>query len=191
MLVRDERSNNGIFWTDFQPATDQDRLDITVRALRHEVLFPRPVEVIPVSLKQAKVFVEHVHRHLPKVHAWKYGMGLSDEISLLGVVMVGRPVSRMLDDGETLEIIRCCMLAKTPRNAASTLLGRACRAGAAMGFRRMVTYTLAHEDGASLRAAGFSADGSTDGGQWSRPSRGRKKRPEGTDGPKTRWARKL
>lgn len=35
-----------------------------------------------------------------------------------------------------------------------------------MGYERIITYTLEHEGGASLRAAGFRFDGQAGGKQW-------------------------
>lgn len=84
----------------------------------------------------------------------KFALGASDEEGrIVGVVIVGRPVARRLDDGLTLEVTRCAT--DGTRNAASFLLGAAWRACRALGFRRLVTYTLEEEPGTSLRAAGF------------------------------------
>jgi len=38
------------------------------------------------------------------------------------------------------------------------LYGAVCRAATALGYDEAITYTLASEDGASLRAAGFTAE---------------------------------
>lgn len=68
--------------------------------------------------------------------------------------VAGRPGSRVLAaDRSTIEITRVCTLEQ--RNASSRLYGAICRAAAALGYRRAITYTLASESGASLRAAGF------------------------------------
>ena len=72
---------------------------------------------------------------------------------VVGVVIVGRPVSRHLDDGHTVEVTR--LATDGSRNACSMLYGAAIRAARAMGYGRIVTYTLASECGASLRAVGF------------------------------------
>ncbi len=42
-----------------------------------------------------------------------------------------------------------------------------------MGYRRLITYTLPEEGGASLRAAGFRLIGNAGGGSWSRRERPR------------------
>ena len=47
------------------------------------------------------------------------------------------------------------------------------RAAVAMGYRRLITYTLTSETGASLRGAGFKLLGQRGGGSWNCPSRPR------------------
>jgi hypothetical protein len=59
------------------------------------------------------------------------------------------------------------------RNACSALYAAAWRAARALGYRRLVTYTLAEEGGASLRAAGWRCVGEAGGGPWSRVGRPR------------------
>ena len=75
-----------------------------------------------------------------------------------------------LDDGLTLEVTRCCVRDGVP-HACSMLYGAAWRAVKAMGFKRLITYTLVEEAGTSLKAAGWKALYDTGGGSWSRPSR--------------------
>jgi hypothetical protein len=53
------------------------------------------------------------------------------------------------------------------------LYGAACRAAFALGFRRVGTYILASESGASLVAAGWRLIGESNGGRWHTPSRPR------------------
>jgi len=90
---------------------------------------------------------------------------------MVGVVAVGRPVSRHRDDGITAEVTRNCT--DGSKNAASCLYGAAWRAAKAMGYRRIITYTLDSEPGTSLRAAGWRRLGVSLGGSWSKPSRKR------------------
>ena len=47
------------------------------------------------------------------------------------------------------------------------------RAARAMGYRRLITYTLPQEGGASLRGAGMRLLGEAGGGNWNTPSRPR------------------
>jgi hypothetical protein len=88
-----------------------------------------------------------------------------------GVVIVGRPVSRMRDDGMTLEVTRLCT--DGTENACSFLYGAAARAAFALGYKRIGTYILKSEPGTSLKAAGWKLIGERGGGSWSVPSRPR------------------
>jgi hypothetical protein len=69
--------------------------------------------------------------------------------------------------------------------ACSMLYAAAWRAARALGYRRLVTYTLEQEPGASLRAAGWRCVGRTAGGSWSRTSRPRL--DWAPTAPKNRW----
>ena len=78
--------------------------------------------------------------------------------------IAGRPVSRYLDDGRTLEVTRLCT--NGTKNACSFLYAAAARAAAAMGYDRIITYTLDTENGASLRASGWTCQGQAGGLRW-------------------------
>jgi len=89
-----------------------------------------------------------------------------------GVAIVGRPVARMLQDGFTAEIVR--VATDGTYNACSKLYAACRNAAKALGYRRVFTYTLASESGASLRAAGFVVDEVLPPREtWSTPSRPR------------------
>ena len=137
----------------------------------------------PLSLQTAFDFIARHHRHHRPPQGAKLAIGATLAGRLVGVVTVGRPVSRELDDGFTAEVTR--VATDGTRNACSFLLGAAWRTSKAMGYRRLVTYTLSEEHGASLRASGWRATHETRGGSWSTPSRGRiDKHPLGS---KMRW----
>jgi hypothetical protein len=72
---------------------------------------------------------------------------------MVGVAMVGRPISRHFDNGFTAEVNRTCT--DGSKNANSMLYGAAWKAAKAMGYTRLITYTQADETGASLRAVGW------------------------------------
>lgn len=110
------------------------------------------LEVCPMTLREANAYVEQYHRHHGPVVGHKFSIGLSDGEKIVGVAIVGRPVARHLDDGWTLEVNRLCT--DGTRNACSMLYAAAWRAARAMGYKRLVTYILDTENGASLRAAG-------------------------------------
>lgn len=122
------------------------------------------IEIVPISLKEANAFVSAYHRHHGPVTGHKFSIGLSDREKIIGVVIVGRPVSRYLDDGWTLEVNRLCT--DGSRNACSMLYAAAWRAARAMGYKRLITYILESETGASLRAAGWKCIGQAGGLRW-------------------------
>lgn len=125
----------------------------------------------PVTYEEACEFIRRHHRHHLPPQGWKYGIAVNDGAQVVGVVTVGRPVARHLDNGWTLEVTRCCT--DGTRHACSMLYGAAWRAARALGFRRLITYTLKSEAGKSLHAAGWRVVGETGGGSWDRTSRPR------------------
>lgn len=128
--------------------------------------------VVPVTLAEANEFIARHHRHHPPVVGHKFSVAVADESQAIrGVATVGRPVARRLNDGWTLEVNR--VATDGCANACSALYGAARRATFALGYRRLVTYTLPEEGGASLRAAGWRCVGEAGGGSWSSASRPR------------------
>ena len=124
-----------------------------------------------IELAEANAFVKALHRHHKPVVGHKFSIGAYTHENLVGVVIVGRPVSRMRDDGRTLEVTRLCT--DGTKNACSFLYGCAARAAFALGFDRIGTYTLPSEGGASLRAAGWKLLGERGGGTWNKATRPR------------------
>lgn len=130
------------------------------------------LEIVPMELVDANAFVELHHRHHSSVVGHRFSMGATDEDGdLRGVAIVGRPVARALDGGWTLEVTRLC--SDGCPNACSALYAAAWRATKALGYRKLITYTLDTEPGSSLRAAGWKVVGETPGRSWSVPSRPR------------------
>jgi len=147
------------------------------------------VAVQPITRNAARAFIREHHRHSRPPHGWLFGAALLDEAgALLAVGCAGRPKARMLQNGTTVEITRVCSTAPVAVNACSRLYGALCRAAAALGYERAVTYTHATEPGTSLRAAGFVAVAKVDGEDWSR-----RRRPRVTHdtADKVRWERAL
>lgn len=154
------------------------------------------LNLCPMNLKAAARFVGRHHRHNRPPVGGLFAIGVrgdgSDEPC--GVAIVGRPVARNSDDGHTCEVTRLCTTGG--RNACSILYGAAARAAKALGYRRIITYTLASEPGTSLRAAGWVRDAEVAADTWNRPNRhrlqtdlfGQDRRPPG---PKVRWVRML
>jgi hypothetical protein len=152
----------------------------------------------PVTLQQAKLFVNEQHRHNEAPVSWAFGVGLEKDGELVGVALAGRPSARKLQQADPflIEITRVTTIGE--KNACSMRYGAVCRAAKALGYRTAITYTLVEEgDGASARAAGFVLDAELPAARpWTQPSRSRyeetllgpRKRP---DGPKLRWRKQL
>ena len=122
------------------------------------------LSLVPVSLREANEFVRRHHRHHKPTVGHKFSIGVREDGRLAGVAICGRPVSRFLDDGYTLEVNRLCT--DGARNACSMLYGAAARAARAMGYQKIITYTLDTEPGTSLRAAGWQCAGPAGGERW-------------------------
>lgn len=130
------------------------------------------LRVVPCTIADAKAVVLRLHRNHPPPVSGLFALAVADDAgSIRGVAIVGRPVSRHVQDGWTCEVSR--VATDGARNACSLLYGAAWRAARALGWRRMVTYTLASEPGTSLRAAGWRVVGQTDPESWSRQGRPR------------------
>jgi hypothetical protein len=125
----------------------------------------------PLTLREAAAFVECHHRHSRPPQGGLFAIGAATGDQVVGVVIVGRPVARHMADGWTAEVTRCCT--DGAGNACSLLYAAAWRAARAMGYRRLITYTLATERGTSLRAAGWRVVAEVSRRSWHRPGRPR------------------
>jgi len=110
---------------------------------------------VPMTLSEAIRFVGSFHRHNKPPRGGLFAVGCSDGKNLVGVAIVGRPVARALDNGETAEVIRCCVVEGSQKGTCSFLYSRCWQAARALGWSKLVTYTLQSESGASLRGAGW------------------------------------
>ena len=117
--------------------------------------------------------MDREHRHHKAPQGGMFAIAVSREAQVVGVAIVGRPVSRNLDDGWTVEVTRVAVIEGVP-NACSKLYAAAWRAARAMGYRRSVTYTLDSEPGTSVKAAGYRVVAEVRGGRtWDTPGRPR------------------
>lgn len=137
------------------------------------------LEAIPLELKEAQAFINENHRHHIASHRDKYRVGAENGGKLVGVVQVGRPVSRNLDDGKTLEVLRLC--SNGDKDVCSFLYSRAARIAKELGYKKIITYILETESGTSLKASGWKLEAENVGGcSWDRPSRPRTIKEEQT-----------
>ena len=144
------------------------------------------MEIRPITFRQASEFINKYHRHHSATVGHKFSIGLYDGDELIGCAVCGRPVSRYYDDGLTCEINRLCT--NGTYNACSMLYGACCRVAKEMGYKKIITYILESENGASLKASNFICEGEAGGTHWTG------KRNKGQRIPhemKTRWMRVL
>lgn len=147
----------------------------------------------PDAFRMCRKYVGRHHRHHAPPIGWKWGAVARRGGRIVGVAMVGRPLARRLDDGFTLEVLRLCTPSTSASFGAASRLLWGCEAWAWQdGATRLLTYTLAEESGASLRAADWVKTGSVAGRSWDCASRPRDRqlsvflRPPAI-GDKVRW----
>ena len=150
-----------------------------------------------LTQKEVKDFISTHHRHCKPSLGDKARFGVRfNNVHLVAVAMLGRPVSRVLDNGKTLEVTRVAVDNNMPKairmNACSKLYGACCKWAKRNGYDSVITYTLEHENGASLKSANFvheyTQPNSRRSATWS--SQSRKRNDETPKCPKKRW-RKL
>lgn len=146
------------------------------------------LELSPISLKQANAYVTQYHRHHKASKGHMYSLAAYKDGRLVGVVICGRPVSRYLDNGKTIEVNRLCT--DGTRNACSFLYSAAARVAKAMGYKRIITYILQSESGVSLKASGFVCEGEAGGVEWT-GTRKPKQEDLYPHEMKTRWSKEL
>ncbi len=147
------------------------------------------LEVVDVSLATAKAFVANHHRHCKAPVGWRFGAGIRNGSELIGVIMVGRPVARMLDATRVVEVTRLCIRTDVAPDltwyACSHLYGWATREAKRRRFEKIITYTRQDEVGATLKAAGWVVEHTTKGRHWNSPGRPRGSNGDAID--KSRW----
>ena len=124
------------------------------------------LELVPISIKEANDYVRSFHRHNKPTQGAKFAIACADENSIVGVSLVGRPLSASLDDGFTAEVLRLCTTDDSPKNVCSKLYAASWRAWKAMGGKKIITYTMQSEKGSSIEAAGYKIIAQTKPGTW-------------------------
>jgi hypothetical protein len=150
----------------------------------------------PTTQLEARLFIAKHHRHSKAPMRVVACVGVEADGQLVGVGTLERPKAAMLCDGATIEASRVCTLGQ--RNACSMLYGALARAAAALGYQRIVTYTLESETGASLRAAGWTPEATVKPETWDRRrvqaaghQPGLWERKYGAAVPRVRWERRV
>ena len=140
---------------------------------------------IPMELREANEFILKYHRHNKEVLVHKFSIGLLKDGKLIGVGIVGRPISRMLDVKGTLEIRRVCIIEGNP-NANSIMYSRIKKIALLLGYTKVLTYTLQSESQSSLKAVKAQIVAETKPESWNRKNRPREDQTVYKE-PKFRW----
>jgi hypothetical protein len=143
------------------------------------------MEVMHLELPEANDFVARLHRHHKPAVGHRFSVGCMHEFTLVGVAICGRPVARMTDQKNIVEVVRLCTDG-TP-NVCSFLYSAAARAAQALGYRRIQTFILESEPGTSLKATGWKRGHTTAGGDGWQSRQGR--RTDQPTDPKVLWYR--
>lgn len=120
----------------------------------------------PITQLEARLFIAKHHRHSKPPMRVICCVGIEAGGEIVGVGTLERPKAQKLCDGFTVEASRVCTTGA--KNGCSMLYGALCRAAAALGYTRVISYTLASESGASLRAVGFERAAEVKPEKWDR-----------------------
>lgn len=132
----------------------------------------RPLTVVPMTLTEAKAYITEHHRHHRAPVGGLFAIGAAADVGIVGVVVVGRPVARMSDNGWTVEVTR--LATDGSRNACSMLYRAAWRAARAMGYQKLHhVHAPRGKAGHPSGRPGFTLIGEAGGGSWSRDARPR------------------
>lgn len=146
------------------------------------------MQAMPITQKKANEYVAQLHRHHPPVHADIFRVAcIAEDGHVCGVAQAARPVSRHLDDGKTIEVVRCCT--DGTYNVCSFLYTRLARIAKEMGYERIITYILDSESGTSLKASGWRKEADVKGHSWNCVSRPRQTKVPTSN--KQRWSKEL
>ncbi len=144
----------------------------------------------PLELKEANLLIDLWHRHHKPVVGHRFSIGAYDTKQrwFVGAAVVGRPVARLTNYKEVLEVTR--LATDGTKNACSFLYSAAARIGREMGYIKIQTFILDTEPGTSLIASGWLLEDASCGGGmgWHSRDGRRKDQPYNV---KQRWFKEL
>jgi len=129
------------------------------------------------------------HSRLPELTNWQGCLAFGAECNNVtyAVALWGQPVARMLNGRGWIELRRMAIADDAPKNTASRMIGWMLRELRKDGrWTRAISYqdTAVHA-GTIYKASGWTVGNRSEGGEWSRPSRGRDKVQTASE--KVRW----
>jgi len=141
------------------------------------------------DIRRAVRINRQLHSRLPELTNWQGCRAFAAECAnvVYAVAIWGQPVARMLNGRGWIELRRMAIAADAPKNTATRMIGwmlRELKKEAC--WTRAISYqdTAVHT-GTIYRASGWTVGNRSEGGEWSRPSRGRD--AVQTSSEKVRW----
>lgn len=142
-----------------------------------------------IDVKRAVKLNNQWHSRLPQLSNWQGCSAYAAECGnvVYAVAMWGQPVARMLNGRGWIELRRMAIADDAPKNTATRMIGWMLRELKKEGrWTRAISYqdTAVHS-GTIYKASGWKIGNRSEGGEWSRPSRGREKVQTASE--KVRW----
>jgi hypothetical protein len=109
---------------------------------------PKDVKVVEVRNESVDRFLEKKHylQSVPAGAKHRFKFCLPVRIDFVGAAMWGRPVARMEDQKNTLELTRFWTDDYTPKNTESYVLGKMMRVLREKGYDRLIAYSSTGEE---------------------------------------------
>lgn len=121
------------------------------------------LRVVPITITDAKKHIERHHSHHHAPLGGLFACAVADGERVVCVAMLSRPIARRLDAIPTVaEVTR--VASDGTKHAASKCIAAVTRAALALGYTRLVSYTILGESGASYVAAGWTITALCGGG---------------------------
>ena len=127
------------------------------------------MKIVPLELKELNLLVDSLHRHHKPVQGHRFSIGVEHNGKIVGGASIGRPVARLTNAKEVLEVTR--LVTDGTKNACSILYAAAARIGKELGYKKIQTFILENENGTSLLSAGWEFENMSSGGDWTRLSK--------------------
>ena len=145
------------------------------------------LSIVPITIGDARKWIERHHSHHHAPLGGLCAVAIAEDGRVCCVGMLSHPVARKLHEKRTIAEINRVASDGTAPHAASKAIGALSRAAIALGYRRLVSYTLLGEAGTSYRAAGWWPTSKNDGGDWSVATRKYVGKKAVQPGAKVRW----
>lgn len=147
-----------------------------------EYLFPQQKSIELKNLQlvawrnryEVQNFLNKFH-YLGATQGWRYAFAVKHHEHIVGCITLGRPVARLEDQKNTLELTRFCLINECPKNSESFVMGKLLKLIKEKGWKRIIAYSdleVGHR-GTIYKATNWKQVGITGGSDW-RNRKGRK-----------------